>query len=264
MSTELQDWLIYRFIQRPGAVAVQKTNGTWAPLRENPAEPDSPLIPWGRSLLQDHLDRKATYGHYLLDSDNNVKLFAFDIDFVDQGWLPGSYTEEGVPTDWRLANLRNEWHDRLSPHRSWMKYQLRAVGGKIASRIFSELGIPTAMAYSGNKGIHVYGFCDTMPAADARIAGEIVMKGLDTFTLSRGSFEWTDTNPDGYTQVTVEVFPKQDTIDNGGFGNLMALPLGVNQKWPDDPKFFVDMRAPLNEIVPADPIWALSTANPWE
>lgn len=276
--SQLQDWLIARFISRADVVAIQSPHGhnIWSPLREDMSNQDSALIPWSRELLQNHLDSKLTLGHYMLNSENQVKLFAFDIDFDRNGFLPTSYDDDGVPQNFQPADVRAAWLDRANPHRAFMKSQLRMVSHKLAALIYSELEIPTAVAYSGGKGVHVYGFTDTIEAAEARIAAEIVMKAMNdtaggktvgaNFGLSRGTFEWKDGNPDPYSSFanfTIEVFPKQDEIGGGGFGNLMALPLGTNLKNPQDPKFFVDMRQPMNVLAPCDALWALTTANPW-
>lgn len=277
-ATALQDLLIGRFIARPDCYAVQGSDGKWFPARESVqgvAYEKSPLMPWSRDVLQAHIDGALTVGHYMLSQDSQVNLMAFDIDFADRGFCPASYTSGGVPRNYELIQLRDEWHDRASYHRRWLKTRLRTVTHMLASAMHSELEIPVAAAYSGSKGVHVYGFTGTMAAVEVRMAAEMVMKEINAvyadsgtnFELSRGSFEWTDKNNDldkSFQNLTIEVFPKNDEIAEGGFGNLMAMPLGINRKHPDDPKFFFDLRAPLDQLVPADPIWALSTNNAWE
>lgn len=270
----LQDLLISNFISRADVLATQFSSGSWSPLREDPSDTKSALLPWNRDRLQAHLDGKATYGHYMLGLDNTVKLVAFDIDFDKSGFCPSRYDEFGVPLDFEIGPLRDLWHDRANPHRTWMKSRLRNLSHLIAATVKNEFDLRVACAYTGNKGVHVYGFFDeSIPAADARLCGELTMKALNAnenlecnFELNRGSFEWKDHSPEpGYSfgNMTIEVFPKQDTVDSG-FGNLMALPLGVNRKNPADPKFFIDMRVPMNQLVPVDPEWALSTDNPWK
>lgn len=270
----LQDLLIGNFISRADALAEQYSNGAWSPLRLNPRDTNSELIPWSRNLLQMHLDGDATYGHYMLGLDDTVKLVAFDIDLDTRGACPTAYNNDGVPINFEITDLRDAWHDRSNPHRTWMKSHLRMLAGLIASTVHNEFDIRVAVAYTGNKGLHVYGFLDgAMPAADARLIGELTMKALNAnphlnadFALHRGSFEWKDRNPDieaSYGNLTIEVFPKQDSRTDG-FGNLMAMPLGVNQKHSADPKFFLDLRAPMSQFAPVDPEWALSTTNPWK
>lgn len=68
--------------------------------------------------------------------------------------------------------------------------------------------------FSGNKGAHVWLFFDApVEAAKVRrwVAGDFLPK-------------WQEAT-DG---ATLEVFPKQDTVPEGGFGNLVKAPLGVH------------------------------------
>lgn len=273
----LQDWLIHRFIARPDCYAIQGADGKWFTARESGTVPyaERPLIPWGRDVLEAHLDGHLTTGHYMLSTTSTAKLMAFDIDFSASGFCPANYDNKGGVTAYEMLDLREEWRNRGSFHRPWLKHHLRKIAHIIASCIHYELEIPVAVAYSGNKGIHVYGFTGEMAASEIRLAAEMVMKAINVeygdrgtnFELSRGSFEWTDTNNQldhSFANLTIEVFPKQDEVGTDSFGNLMAMPLGVNRKSPEDPKFFIDLRAPLTELVPVDPIWALSTTNPWE
>lgn len=265
--SELQDLMIARFISRADAYAIQENDGKWHPARTGAAhDPNSQLIPWSREALQNHIDGRITCGHYMLDTDSHVNLIAFDIDLAKDGIMPYGYDEHGAVTSFVRRDLREVWHDRSSVHRDWLKVQLRCLSHKIAHIAYRELEIPVAAAYTGNKGVHVYAFTGRIPAADARVAANLVMEAIPGFELSRGTFEWRDTTPDphaSFEMMTVEVFPKQDEVSDG-FGNLMALPLGINRKFPTDPKFFIDMRAPMEVMAPADPIWALSTTDPWK
>lgn len=267
LSKELEDLLIQRFIARADVVAHQSKDGKWFPGREwNPAthKYDGVTIPWTRALLQKHLNCELTLGHYLLDQNSYVKLIAFDVDLKESGWRPTSYDELGVPQEFIEDKLREVWLDRSSNHRAWFKFKMRSLAHLIAAAIEVHLGIPSAIAYSGSKGFHVYGFLPTpILAADARIGANLVMQSLEHFECSRGTFEWTDKrekDPEfGYPQFTIEVFPKQDSITGDGFGNLMRLPLGVNLKNPNDPCFFIDMKAAMNVMQPIDPVWSLTT-----
>lgn len=264
MSLELEDALISRFIARPDAVAQQASNGDWHPLREFNRETqryDGPLVGWSRDILRTHLSGSKTYGHYMLDQNNFVQLIAFDIDLKQRGILPFSYDENGY-SDFAECDLRQVWADRLfvTP-RTYIKTQFRTLSSWLAAITWKELEIPVATAFSGNKGVHVYGFTGPIQASDARLGGNLVMETTQIFKLTRGSFEWSTEEAD-FNIFTIEVFPKQD--EQSGFGNLMALPLGVNQKAPENPKMFLDLCAPMNEFRPVDPLRALTTTNPWE
>lgn len=271
MSQQLQEAIIGRFISRGDAFAHQQENGAWYPARD--AEQN--LIPWSRDYLQAHLDGKMSLGHYLINPINNmVRCITFDIDWIKetdstgkrQGFIPVSYDDSGLPAEYEVSDLREAWHDRANFHRTWMKCQMRTISHKIAAAVIEHLGIPCAVAYSGNKGLHVYGFTGPILASEARLAANLVMESLGTFALTRGSFEWHDTEPDidkTLSNFSVEIFPKQDSVEADSFGNLVALPLGVNRKNPEDPKFFVDLRLAMNVLAPVDPLFALTTENPW-
>ncbi len=135
----------------------------------------------------------------------------------------------------------------------------------IARAVVSELQLPCAVAYSGGKGVHVYAFTGLISAAEAREGAQIVLDSIGNFHASRGTnfYKWNDEDPvAGYPNLSIEVFPKQDTLSGKDLGNLMRLPLGRNLK-SSDPTFFLDMRSPMAEMRPVDPIWALTALDPW-
>lgn len=221
-----------------------------------------------------------TFGHYLLSTDGRCKLFAFDIDLEKEGWLPtiappADYSNAGVEeyfASFEPANLREAWLDRKHPGRAWIKRQLREMAEKLMRTIHSELLLPCAAAYSGSKGLHVYAFATPdfgyMSGHDAREGARIVIDMLDCLKPKRGENFFMHQNQDpteGYPNLSIEVFPKQDSLDGKDLGNLMRLPLGKNQKNKKDPTFFLDLSAPLAELRPADPVWALTdgTTDPW-
>jgi hypothetical protein len=109
------------------------------------------------------------------------------------------------------------------------------------------------VAFSGSKGVHVYGcFGGSVRATAARDVGLSVLDSWgrgELFSAVKGkNFYKAATYPD----LTVEVFPKQEKVGTGGFGNLLRLPLGINQKTGRE-GFFYDPGAPLDELRPADP-----------
>jgi hypothetical protein len=272
VSVELANAIARRFIARADAKAVQVSNGDYIPHRVDPKRTDSATIPWSREDVLAHLDKSATYGHYLLDHDSTCKLFAFDIDLVDDGPMPaGPMPDPETATEqdllsWEQAfirgNLRDAWANRAHYSRTWIKTQFRMLAGQIASVVHAQLELECAVAYSGAKGLHVYGFTGRMPASDARDGAALVMEqmgGWEPVQKRASTFQHKN-----YPQFTVEVFPKQSELSGGGFGNLMRLPLGRNLKSPD-PTFFVDMAAPVNELRPVDAMWALTegATSPW-
>src|SRR5574343_573614 len=89
-SNELATLIAKKFIQRKSAKAQQyvypdrdeyRPVGTW----NNGVRTE--LKPFMMSDIVDHVEGRATYGHYLLDEDDMVKLFAFDVELEKTGSL---------------------------------------------------------------------------------------------------------------------------------------------------------------------------------
>lgn len=291
MSKDLAKLLASRFIQRPDVKAIQLPRdagnlkqGDWFPDNKIDArkKPNSVHLPHGFQMkhLLAHLAGEQTYGHYMLDTDDKCKLFAFDIDLIDKvddnlvgtgnyvtnlggaipedeaAWIDGIEVIENVVP-------RNLWQDRRKTEaRQWYKYQLKYTAHLLAAKV-RELEIDCAVAYSGSKGLHVYGFTGSLPAPEVREAALLVLDMVDEFELSKGQHFWRHKNMDpvmGFgSNIEIEVFPKQDTLKNKSLGNLMRLPLGKNWKNPKDPTFFLDMTTSLSDFTPhPDPIKLLT------
>ena len=276
-QNEMATLIAKRFIQRKSAKAIQYGDDYRPVAKWNPDGTRAFLYPFMMSDIEDHLSGKATYGHYLLDENDTVKLFAFDIDLEEKGsWveLPDlsdiNYNISNEEYDAKIKvhefNPRLAWRDRSHPGRRWLKFQLRSLADKISREIFETLEIPTASAYSGNKGVHVYGFTGTVKASEAREAAEIVLDSIGGFELSKGKNFFKTTNQDpytGYPNLSVEIFPKQESLSGKDLGNLMRLPLGRNAK-SSDPTFFVDQRRGMFELSPhSNPVELLTSGNPW-
>lgn len=184
------------------------------------------------------------------------------------------------------SHPRTDWRDRQHPGRPWYKQQLRCMVEMITGAIQREAGLACAAAYSGNKGCHVYAFFDEpTDIALARVmALEILAVAGDApdkrykIVKHKGSnfFKYDDPDPyTGYENLTIEVFPKQDTMDGKDLGNLVRLPLGVNHKGPNyklksggtrhEPTFFIDQRLPYAELQPhPDPVGLLRSGDPYD
>lgn len=277
MGNEMAELLAKRFIQRRDVKAQQSSSGNeYFPVTaRNPDGTPGPRTPFQMADLEAHLAGRASYGHYLLDTNDTVKLFAFDIDLEQTGsWIKfpnlthGDMTNEEFDAALQITtcNPRESWRDRSHPGRDWFKYQLRGVADRLCRAIYETLEIPTAAAYSGSKGVHVYGFTGPVKASEAREAAEIVLDSLGQFELKKGRNFFQTTNQDPYTgfpDVSIEVFPKQESLSGKDIGNLMRLPLGRNMK-STDPTFFIDQRAPQFKLVPhPDQIALLKSGNPW-
>lgn len=269
MSKPLAKIIASRFIQRRDVKAVQLRDGKWTPdnrIRNTEIHGLGFSMP---SLLR-HLDGKATYGHYLLDAESHCRVFVFDIDLEKAGyWV--KYPTEDVSneefderTEIIPCNPRELWLDRsASDARAWFKLQMRDLAQRFA-KATTEIGVPCATAYSGSKGVHVYGFTGNLPAPEVREAADIVMELVGGFEPTRGDNFYKHTNPDpvrGFTNFSIEVFPKQSSLEGKSLGNLVRLPLGRNQK-SKDPTFFLDLKAPMAELRPhPDPIELLESGD---
>jgi hypothetical protein len=147
-------------------------------------------IPITDDHLKGHLLGKQTLGTYQLDKDDTVILACIDIDISKQVW-----SKEGF-------NVA-DWKPKIDQ-------QISAIKNKLA-----EYGIVGYTEMSGFKGAHVwYFFEDPVNAGTVKDMNMVMFGGMDP----------VDEN------ISLEFFPKQDHIDEGGFGNLIKLPLGIHKK----------------------------------
>src|SRR5689334_23485670 len=260
VSDALANLFAKRFIARPDVKAVQvlTRDGHMIYMPDGVRDSEGNYTsyrPWTRPDLLAHLSGERSFGHYLLNTDDTCKLFAFDVDLEKTGFLP-TVPEITYEDEWSKsfveANPREAWRDRSHPGRNWMKMQFRMIAHVLAKAITLELNIPCAAAYSGNKGIHVYGFTGTVSADEAREGAMIVLDSIGKFEPLRGQnfFRHKNADPiDGFPNLSIEVFPKQDSLDGKDLGNLMRLPLGKNLKTAD-PTFFIDLTSAMAEMKP--------------
>lgn len=277
---ELTSLVAKRFIQRRDVKAIQLPDargtlnaGDYIPDRAFKRLPDewAPTGFKGRHI-EAHINGKASFGHYLLDENSMCRVMAFDIDLEKAGsWVDifekDAYGEPIEPVI-HECNPREVWADRKQKQaRAWFKMQMNLLAHKFAKAIIEELNLPCAAAYSGSKGVHVYGFMPPSPAYQVREGALLAVDVIGEFEASRGNNFFKHTEPDpvrGFPSFSVEVFPKQHDLEGKDLGNLMRLPLGRNFKNPKDPTFFLDLRAPLANLSPhPDPVRLLETGNPY-
>lgn len=240
------------FIARPDNAAQQNPDGSWRPTNQ----------PFTMDSILAHLRGEVTLGHYTINARNETKVIVFDIDIDKSGKLP-VIEDHSMPTYFTQIydepDLVGAWHNRTHPARAYMKTQMKTAASLLAKAAHEALGVQTAVEYSGNKGMHVYGFLrdevnSVLSAADAYEAAQLIMASTGRFTPRRGNNFWKDLNEDdpvmGLGNLTVETFPKQKEVSGDGLGNLVALPLGRNQKNPVDEKFFVSLVSPMAEMKP--------------
>lgn len=266
-STALQNLIAKLFIARTDVKAIQASNGAYYTHVSNPGKQPPAYIPWSRAAIADHLSGRETYGHYLLDKSSESKLFAFDIDLDTSGKLPtmsfDDVLNESDVMDFEQSfeqdNPREAWKNRSHIARSYIKYVLKSLAGHLYGAV-RDIGLPAAVAYTGNKGLHVYGFTGKMPADAVREAALLAAENLDLREYRGHAFYKAYDLPE-WDILTVEVFPKQDHIPEEGFGNLMRLPLGKNKK-SKDPTFFLDMEhKPLVDFAPISALEVLTQAE---
>lgn len=271
MTEELENLIAKRFIQRRDVKAVQFPSGAWSPDYKIRHMTSHLPLGWNRDHLTAHLTGSRTYGHYVLDENDMCRVITFDIDLIDDKtgtWVnhvttkPG--TVESSVTD--NVNPREQWANRtLVGPRSWYKYQMKMLATRFCSA-FVEMGLPTAAAYSGSKGVHVYGFVDPMKAQDAHEGALLALDMIDEFEPYKGKHMFIHRNPDpwqGYRNFTVEIYPKQESLEGKTLGNLLRLPLGRNLK-SEDPTFFLDLKTPMAVFQPhEDPETLLREGNPF-
>lgn len=258
MAEDLAAQIAKKYIARRDVKAIQFDDGSYCPDiklesldRMNNTSRLAPYGPVGFKMnhLRDHLAGTKTYGHYMLDTEGQCKLFALDIDLEKTGtWLDWS---AGEAFQTYIGKPREEWLDRSHLSRPWYKYQMKGLATKFAN-VLKKLDIPCAVAYTGSKGIHVYGFTGLIAAAEARAIAKIVLETTGEFVPSRGDNFYKHVSDDptaGFQNFSIEVFPKQDTLDGKDLGNLMRLPLGRNRK-TTDPTFFVYMGGRMTELRP--------------
>lgn len=250
---ELAILLGKRFLERRDVKAVQHPGGSYTPDR----------TPWKMSDLRNHIEGKTTYGHYMTSPEDKTKLWAFDIDLRQEG----RYTilkEDKVLNGGQACNPREVWLDKNHEGYEHLTIQLRCLAESLAIKAhrLSAGEFPIAIAYSGNKGLHVYGFMGTVPAEEARSVAIEVLNSFNCFENSRGENFWVHTNG-GYENLEIEVFPKQGSLEGKDLGNLMRLPLGVHRK-TGNRAFFIDPTCGYNEIKEMNPLAALSGEQSWE
>lgn len=266
------------FISRPDVKAYQRPNGDWYPVHQRITRED----------LIKHIRGESSMGHYLASTENRVKFFAFDIDLEEakpdrQIYYPMpikilDYADQA--SNWENfvdGNPRGAWENPNRPQyvESFLVYQMRTMAHLLATTAEQMLGYRTLVTYSGHKGVHVYVLLDgAFEASDAREAAVMVLDQTNCFELLRGKnffkhrAAYGDPELD-MPQLSVEIFPKQDTITDKEkqLGNLMRLPLGRNMKMPDGVEHylpqFLDVRHRMTEFKERDPIEALTVRNQW-
>lgn len=191
------------FVHRSDVYAEQQKNGAYFPVR-SPITADD---------VQEHLDGWSSFGVYVVEPQQQR--------CEDTGW------PKGEPNTIKYVMFDLDTHDEAA------KAALAScVQSLVQSALPGEMRVPEytdvleysqlLMEWSGNKGIHVWLFFD-----------EPINAGKVRRWLARDfSPAWEKAKAEGGfarehgSMDPLEIFPKQDDVPEGGFGNLVKLPLG--------------------------------------
>ena len=248
-----------QLIERRDAKAIQRSNGGYSPIRENMKDTNSPLVGWHVNDILDHLNGKATYGHYLVKPETNtVRCFAFDVDIRSRARPEAG--EEPIIWEGQEIDPREVWLSKnKSVLRSDIGKQLQGMTYGLGVYVQKILGVKVLFSYSGSKGTHVIAVLDEgTPAADARDAARRVLDATGVMMEDHGENFFK--HCDAYPALQVEMFPKQDTVSADSFGNLMRLPLGVNRKTGDH-GFFLRIPKDLKRVAVDNPLEVLKEGS---
>lgn len=233
-SKDVASLIAKRYIQRRDVKAKQLSTGAYNPVRSQFTMRD----------LRLHLDGMVTLGHYVVDQSGHCRVLAFDLDF-------------GKDFEWHDQSLNpRDVFGTDHPARRALTKEIRQLSDGLAYRLkkmYPHLTVTTS--FSGSKGVHVLGSFPTPTTASA--AREIALSVLDFYgcfepTKGKNFYRHTYLSP----AIELEIYPKQEKIGVGGFGNLLRLPLGIHQK-TGRRGFFFDPSGPGDSFVPVVPLRAL-------
>lgn len=264
-NKEIAKLMAGKLIERRDVKAIQAANGAYRPVLENGVH-----SPFTLPDLIDHLEGRRTYGHYVLSQEGTCRMACFDIDLNKGRVLEPPFPDSNPPIWYHYGHEdqqeiwpREVWHGPTTPIKRHLATSLRFIAQSLAERTHNLYGLQTLVAYSGSKGMHVLVLLDRgTQASEARELGVEVLGSFDgLFIPDRGKNFFRHKDPYAFGEISIEIFPKQDKVRAGdGLGNLVRLPLGVNQK-SKKPGFFLDLNLPMNKIAADDALTALTEGS---
>jgi hypothetical protein len=178
-----------------------------------------------------HLTGEHCLGTYLLNTDNTVKFLAFDIDLQKQGKYWRCYDidqilalEErgyGFDLDLKEGLLEDAFHIPADDAYRWTRIIVLEAIRTIVKAV-RKLDLTPLTVITGGGAHVLVPFAESVAAADARLVGTHIVNELPTAAQINKMF-WSY-GPLG--ELTIEVFPKQDTLVGKDYGNLIRLPYG--------------------------------------
>lgn len=228
------------------------------PVRVDMKKNDSELVPWAMQDIVDHIEGRKTYGHYVVSPEGTCRVIVFDVDL--RAKANPERGEDPIMFDGSEIDPREVWSGPGGPAKKDLALQLRALTEGFARRGKKLFDLPVMVSYSGAKGMHAYVCLERgTQAAEAREMAHLLIESFDgAIVPDKGKNFFR--HEFGYPALSVEVFPKQDTVGGDGFGNLVRLPLGVNQK-SGKAGFFLDLNTPQDTFKLDDPMLALTEGS---
>ncbi|MBF0227855.1 MAG: hypothetical protein HQK76_20605, partial [Desulfobacterales bacterium] len=149
--------------------------------------------PFILKVAENHILGNLTAGIYQLRLDNTVNFIAFDLD------IPKFILN-------KVIARQNLWKKAMET--------IYDSAFKIAN-LGAANNIPIYMEDSGFKGMHCWIFLEVpIPAGVAKKFGDVLLAQITGLTH----------------EVSIEIFPKQTRVKEGGLGNLIKAPLGFHKK----------------------------------
>ncbi len=149
--------------------------------------------PLTEKVLERHLLGEITAGVYPVRADNTVMFMAVDVDINK-----------------KLLSKISEKNEITEILQDKVKEDVKKLAG-----MFEYLFLPAYVESSGYKGCHLWiFFAEPVPAHIVRKFAQAVVKRSGP---PSPELHW-------------EIFPKQDSLEEGQLGNLIKLPLGIHKK----------------------------------
>jgi hypothetical protein len=148
-------------------------------------------------VIKQHLEGDKTIGSYIFKDDSFVKWFCFDLD-INKSVITKITQNENLSSN----DIFNRFKDTLITQSKHIQVRAR------------HYGIYLIPEFSGNKGIHLWGFCDGfIDAGQIRIVMKGILREVDMLS----------------EHFHIDLFPAQDSTD-GKLGNFVKLPCGIHKK----------------------------------
>ena len=157
--------------------------------------------------ILNHIRGDETLAIYCSRIDNTVMFLVIDVDISRSAWLQSSDNEEKRKSLIEKCNLVTE------------KLLLSC----------KKVNIPAYMESTGGKGKHLWiFFAEPVESKKARELARNVIRGIGGHP----------------SDISLEIFPKQDFVSKEALGSLIRLPMGINKKTSSRSVFIDEKGAP--------------------